>query len=87
MNKFGLILLLSRWQKVRKSEQIELLGAFFFMGLARFSLTRRIKLKKWLYDAKFDCVCVCVSKLFGTTKYKALKVTKKLILPCNFLLL
>ncbi len=60
MNKLSLILLFAKvakeHEKANKGNSVSPL----FMGVARFSRARRIKLKKWLHDAKCECVCVCV---------------------------
>ena len=85
MNKLGLILLLTEVAKGHEKGTKGTRLSPSFVGFARFSRARKIKLKKYLHDAK--CECVCVSKLSETAKYKALKVVGKLIFSCNFLLL
>ena len=58
MNKLGLILLLAEVAKGHKKLNKENSVEPFVYKIARASRARKIKLKKWLHDAKCECVCV-----------------------------
>ena len=72
MLKFSLYL-----RRDTKNEQRKLREVLCLQALRHASRARRIKQKNVGLDVSSACVCVCVSKISETTKYKALKKAKK----------